>query len=76
MQDGEYPTQMKIAIVIALYKKEKNITLISTVLLACYPVSTNYLKILGMWLIKFPDENNPIFKFQFGFRYYIQQHLF
>ena len=32
MQDGEYPAQMKIAKVIALYKKVRGIKLIITVL--------------------------------------------
>ena len=40
---GEYPQQMKIARVIALYKTGENISPIITVQLACYLVSIRYL---------------------------------
>ena len=41
---GEYPQQMKIVRLIVLYKKGKVISPITTVQLACYLVSTRYLK--------------------------------
>ena len=69
MQDGEYPAQMKIAKVIALYKKGErykanNYRPIS--LLSCF--NKIFERLLSKRLIKFFDDNNLIFKFQFGFR--------
>ena len=69
MQDGEYPAQMKIAKIIALYKKGErykanNYRPIS--LLSCF--NEIFERLLSKRLIKFFDDNNLIFKFQFGFR--------
>ena len=69
MQDGEYPAQMKIAKVIALYKKGErykanNYRPIS--LLSCF--NKIFERLLSKRLIKFFDDNNLIFKCQFGFR--------
>ena len=69
MQDGEYPAQMKIAKVIALYKKcerykANNYRPIS--LLSCF--NKIFERLLSKRLIKCFDDNNLIFKFQFGYR--------
>ena len=69
MQDGEYPAQIKIAKVIALYKKGErykayNYRPIS--LLSCF--DKTFERLLSKRLIEFFDDNNLIFKFQFGFR--------
>ena len=69
MAKGEYPTQLKIAKVIALYKKgEKyspgNYRPIS--LLSC--LNKIFEKILCKRLVKFLELNKILFDFQFGFR--------
>ena len=68
MQDGEYLTEMKIAKVIALCKKEndyKGNKYRPIDLLPCF--NKLYEKLLSKRAIKFLDDNNLIFKFEFGF---------
>ena len=69
MAKGEYPAQLKIAKVIALYKKvEKydtgNHRPIS--LLSC--LNKLFYKILYKRLVRFPEINHILFNYQFWFR--------
>ena len=66
---GEYPTQLKIAKVIALFKKGQktqpnNYRPIS--LLSCF--DKIFEKILSKRLVKFLEINKILFKYQYGFR--------
>ena len=69
MEMGEYPTQLKIAKVIALFKKGQktqpnNYRPIS--LLSCF--DKIFEKILSKRLVKFLEINKILFKYQYGFR--------
>ena len=77
MQEGEYLTQIEMAKVIVLYKKEESYTANDyrpINLLSSFDKTIESLQ--SKRLVKFLDDNNLIFEFLFGFVNYIQQHLF
>ena len=69
IEKGEYPKEMKIAKVIALYKKGEhhlpdNYRPIS--LLSCF--NKLFEKFIGRQLVEYIENNNILYDFQFGFR--------
>ena len=69
MEMGEYPTQLKIAKVIALFKKGQKTqpnNYLPISLLSCF--NKIFEKILSKRLVKFIEINKILFKYQYGFR--------
>ena len=69
MEMGEYPTQLKIAKVIALFKKGQKTqpnNYPPIILLSCF--NKIFEKILSKRLVKFLENNKILFRYQYGFR--------